>query len=559
MDIVTLGAALNGAKKQTENYVGSHFKGGSNIQITNNPDGTQTISASGEVSAEDTVAREAIAEHVLDKANPHEVTATQVGLGNVNNTSDIDKPVSTAMQTALDAKANTADVYSKNEVDTALGSKQNVITDLADIRSGAALGSTAVQPVSGKGLSTNDYTTAEKEKLAAIEAQANKTVVDDTLSDSSTNPVQNKVVQALAARLVDAGSKNLLKITGTSQTIRNVTFTVNDDGTVSVDGTNNTSSSAVFYLDILSADTASNYNGCILTGCPQGGSTSTYRLALQLNSGSFTSYASDIGNGATIHDVPSSDCRVVITVYPGATVNNLIFKPMICTAEDYAISPEFVPYAMSNQELTKETETNKNNISKDEAAIAELVDSGQKNHLLNGETSRTISGVTFTIMTDKTVALSGTATSNITSFRLVTMQPAPEGNMVLSGCPSGGAYNKYKLDILNGGTSGDVLAADYGNGVLIDWSLCTTGYYTARIRIESGQNVDGLIFKPMLCTKAAWDISQAYAPYRPSYDELVTRIEALEQATGINSVRSMANLTTETVADATETEGGEAR
>ena len=53
MDIVTLGAALNGSAE----YVNSHFKGGSNIQIVDNPDGTQTINASGEVSSEDTVAR----------------------------------------------------------------------------------------------------------------------------------------------------------------------------------------------------------------------------------------------------------------------------------------------------------------------------------------------------------------------------------------------------------------------------------------------------------------------------------------------------------------------
>lgn len=153
------------------------------------------------------------------------------------------------------------------------------------------------------------------------------------------------------ASLIDAGAKNLLKITGTSQTIRNVTFTVNDDGTVSVDGTNNTTSTAVFYLNILPADTAPNYNGCKLTGCPQGGSTSTYRLAVQLNSGSFTNYASDTGGGTTIHDVPSSDCRVVIAVYPGATVDDLIFKPMICTAEDHAASDAFVPYTPTLREL----------------------------------------------------------------------------------------------------------------------------------------------------------------------------------------------------------------
>lgn len=153
------------------------------------------------------------------------------------------------------------------------------------------------------------------------------------------------------ASLIDAGAKNLLKITGTSQTIRNVTFTVNDDGTVSVNGSNNTSSAAVFYLNILPADTAPNYNGCILTGCPQGGSTSTYRLAVQLNSGSFTTYASDTGDGATIRNVPSSDCRVGIFIYAGATVDNLIFKPMICTAEDHAASDAFVPYTPTLREL----------------------------------------------------------------------------------------------------------------------------------------------------------------------------------------------------------------
>lgn len=48
---------------------------------------------------------------------------------------------------------------------------------------------------SGKGLSTNDYTTTEKNKLAGIANGANKTIVDDTLSDTSTNPVQNKIVK----------------------------------------------------------------------------------------------------------------------------------------------------------------------------------------------------------------------------------------------------------------------------------------------------------------------------------------------------------------------------
>lgn len=173
------------------------FVAGANITITDNPDGTKTIAASGEVSSEDTVARADIANHKADKANPHEVTKAQVGLGNVDNTADLDKPLSTATQTALAAKANSTDVYTKAEVDelledidvpTALSEltddsthrlvtdaqktewsgKQDTISDLTAIRSGAALGATAVQPEAGKGLSSNDYTTVEKTKLDGI-------------------------------------------------------------------------------------------------------------------------------------------------------------------------------------------------------------------------------------------------------------------------------------------------------------------------------------------------------------------------------------------------------
>ena len=64
--------------------------------------------------------------HKEDKDNPHKVTKRQVGLGNVDNTSDADKPISTATQSALDEK-------------------QGIITDLETIREGATLGSTALQ------------------------------------------------------------------------------------------------------------------------------------------------------------------------------------------------------------------------------------------------------------------------------------------------------------------------------------------------------------------------------------------------------------------------------
>lgn len=45
--------------------------------------------------------------HINNKDNPHEVTKAQIGLGNCDNTSDLDKPISTATQAALDGKVST--------------------------------------------------------------------------------------------------------------------------------------------------------------------------------------------------------------------------------------------------------------------------------------------------------------------------------------------------------------------------------------------------------------------------------------------------------------------
>lgn len=47
--------------------------------------------------------------HINNKFNPHEVTKDQVGLSEVDNTSDANKPISTATQNALNSKFNASD------------------------------------------------------------------------------------------------------------------------------------------------------------------------------------------------------------------------------------------------------------------------------------------------------------------------------------------------------------------------------------------------------------------------------------------------------------------
>lgn len=84
----------------------TEYIAGTNINFTENRDGTVEISANGSISSEDSVARDAIGNHKSDTSNPHNVTPAQIGLGNVDNTSDLDKPISTAVQKAIDNKAD---------------------------------------------------------------------------------------------------------------------------------------------------------------------------------------------------------------------------------------------------------------------------------------------------------------------------------------------------------------------------------------------------------------------------------------------------------------------
>lgn len=78
--------------------------------------------------------------HKDDDENPHNTTKLQIGLGNVDNTADLDKPVSNATQasiiTAVQPKANSVDVYKKvddrpaTKVSTVSGKTQQEINDV---------------------------------------------------------------------------------------------------------------------------------------------------------------------------------------------------------------------------------------------------------------------------------------------------------------------------------------------------------------------------------------------------------------------------------------------
>lgn len=158
---------------------------------------------------------------------------------------------------------------------------------------------------------------------------------------------------------------------------------------------------------------------------------------------------------------------------------------------------------------------------RDKSAIIELVDSGAKNKLSIGIPTSVPTGLSCTRNTEGTYTVSGTLTApNSISFSI----DAIDGDLVLSGCPEGGGNDTYLLRITKSGSqvAGSV---DIGNGSDV-FTMDGSGY-ALNMRFAAGSYTD-LIFKPMICSAAAWAISQAYVPYRPSYQELYEMVLALQ-------------------------------
>lgn len=120
---------------------------------------------------------------------------------------------------------------STRKVNITVPTKTSELTNDSNFTTTTAL-NTKVDKVNGKGLSTNDYTTAEKEKLAGIETGATKTVIDTALSSTSTNPVQNKAVYTKFTSVqsdIDSKVPSSRTINGKALT-SNITLSASDVG-----------------------------------------------------------------------------------------------------------------------------------------------------------------------------------------------------------------------------------------------------------------------------------------------------------------------------------------
>lgn len=164
----------------------------------------------------------------------------------------------------------------------------------------------------------------------------------DTTTYTAGQAAQESEIGVVAA----LGAKNFLKVTGQTQTLNGVTFTVNSDQTVSLSGT--ASATTTFFIVNNAAANAIPDGSYILTGCPSGGGNNTYDLRWHLYSSGKSAY--DQGSGASVNKTGNTtSSNIAIVIRSGVTATNLVFRPMLRRAE--ITDSTYVPYAPTNREL----------------------------------------------------------------------------------------------------------------------------------------------------------------------------------------------------------------
>lgn len=346
--------------------------------------------------------------------------------------------------------------------------------------------------------------TAVKElniKLDKIPSQnlgVNKTAVDNSiyLDDAANSKLVEFTMYGKANQNTTTG-KNLLQYPfyeTASKTSNGITFTENKDGTITANGTATANATFIFQhrTDNKMLLGAGEYK---VTGCPNGGSTSTYRLVTgkTSDSGTYEALITEYGSGESFTLTKDTDIYIAFDVIKGATVSNLMIRPMIRLASiaDDTWEPYTGGIPSPNPDYPQDIEV-----------------SGESYNLIPypyKDTKKELNGITFTDNGDGSVTVNGTATEDV-GLNLIdpwnidyAMLLEPNTSYILTGCPSGGSKNSYSIQYRLGDYTYENVT--WGNDFGNPHTFTTTSdkvYFGCRILIISGSTIDNLVFKPML-------------------------------------------------------------
>lgn len=363
------------------------------------------------------------------------------------------------------------------------------------------------------GLSEAQLATAFQKALASA-SQTDLNDLSDSITASLNLIVSNQELvdtaqNTLIKQLLDDESKNVISIRNlVTESRGGITFTPNaSDGTITVSGTPNLSSYPITYNIVTMKIPSGNW---VFVGCPSGGSNDTFRVSIS-NAPSLPAY--DTGDG--VEFVGGSNFYSVIRIdinssFDGTTP--VVFRPMLCRKEAYELSATFKRNAPSKDVLG-------DNISRIGAACKELVDNGAKNKVSVNSGSTPAGGGYF--------------------VRELPISLEP-GDYVF----------KMKRSSTTTTSTSMALYDENNTQVLSMSAPATTTDLTyqfylpsaaTKISIYVGYSVD--VSDVMICTLAAYNVSNKFVPYRPSWDEMYAMIQALQtQSQSVQSTNSLMSL-----------------
>ena len=307
---------------------------------------------------------------------------------------------------------------------------------------------------------------------------------------------------------VSVESKNLVPIEytsakrGKSVTISGIIFTVNDDGSVTLNGKNDGTNHSSFFL-------YADYNKPFILkkGTYIGNSSATDSAGFALRgmlheTGTYMDFRSPY----TIEeDTAFSFLYFGLNKGDTREFNGETFYPMLMRGT--VVEPYTAPVGdFSNVTLTKYG----------------------KNILPPTATSKTDKGITFVPRGDGTYHVHGTNDGTGNSYFDIYI-PLPKGKYTGSGCPSGGSSNTYRIEFYNQKT--DKSHFDYGSGV--EFEVTEDARFTCQMSVRLNQKVD-LILKPMIKVGAGDKVFTPYIEptiYTPNADGTVEGVTSVYPAT----------------------------
>ena len=292
----------------------------------------------------------------------------------------------------------------------------------------------------------------------------------EIISISDMSPIQHNV----SAHLY---TKNLVIPNETTFTYPNgYTTTLNDDGSVTISGSANTTDSINLSIALRKRD--GSYNSIPLEAGQK------YRMHFYKDG--------EISVRGRLKVTDSSGTNFFESVTAWNQTDNLL-------SEDRNITNIYVDSSGQAIGDTSLCGTYKVIVEKDLSAVSVLEYGKNLVPYPFNETTKTVNGITFVDNGDGTVTATGTATADTGMYLFSTSYnpiKLPKGIYVLSGCPTGGSASTYSISV---GTSTSTVAMDYGNNPVftISEELSNTGVGVS-LKIASGTTVNGLVFKPQI-------------------------------------------------------------